>query len=277
MSIKLPSYFRITSDFVFKLVFKHAQYAKHLIEKILGKTIRSIKLVDAEKVITDNNFDAKGVRFDIYVEDEEGSRYDVEMQAVPTKQHLLALRSRYYISMMDVDAINKGDEYQELKKSVVIFLCNFAIFDGKLRQYNYIRFARQNKDLELKDDTEIIFLSSKGAKSDIIDEDIASFLDYMSGKNKIDNQFVKSIDQEVQEVNKDPLIRRDIMKWELKLREARDSGIEQGLEQEKEDAIVSSLKEKLPIQLIAKIARTTVKKVKETAKKYNLENFIVNN
>ncbi|MCI5637668.1 MAG: hypothetical protein MR287_00365, partial [Succinivibrio sp.] len=164
-----------------------------------------------------------------------------------------------------------------LKKSVVIFLCNFAIFDGKLRQYNYIRCARQNKDLELKDDTEIIFLSSKGAKSDIIDEDIASFLDYMSGKNKIDNQFVKSIDQEVQEVNKDPLIRRDIMKWELKLREARDSGIEQGLEQEKEDTIVSSLKEKLPIQLIAKIARTTVEKVKETAKKYNLENFIVNN
>ena len=49
------------------------------------------------------------------------------------------------------------------------------------------------------------------------------------------------------------------MKWEWKLREARDSGIEQGLEQEKEDAIVSSLKEKLPIQLIAKIARTTVK------------------
>ena len=99
----------------------------------------------------------------------------------------------------------------------------------------------------------------------------------MSGKNKIDNQFVKSIDQEVQEVNKDPLIRRDIMKWELKLREARDPGIEHGLEQEKEDTIVSSLKEKLPIQLIAKIARTTVAKVKETAKKYNLENFIVNN
>ena len=67
------------------------------------------------------------------------------------------------------------------------------------------------------------------------------------------------------------------MKWELKLREARDSGIEQGLEQEKEDAIVSSLKEKLPIQLIAKIARTTVEKVRETAKKHNLENLIVNN
>ena len=206
---------------------------------------------------------------------------------------------------MDVDATNKGDNYRDMKKTVVIFLCNFAIFDGKLRQYNFIRCARQNKALELKDNTEIIFLSSKGAKSDIIDEDVASFLDYMNGKTKTDNLFVKSIDKEVKAVNKDPIIRRNIMKWEMKLREARDDseakgmkkgleigleqgrqqgleqgrqqGLEQGSEQEKEDTIVSSLKAKLPIQLIAKIARTTDEKVRETAKKHNLENLIVNN
>ena len=277
MSIKLPSYFRITSDSVFKFVFKRKQYAKHLIEKILGQTIRSIKSVEAEKVVNDDDIGAKGVRFDIYVEDEEGSRYDVEMQSVQTEQELLALRSRYYASMMDVDATNKGDNYRDMKKTVVIFLCNFAIFDGKLRQYNFIRCARQNKDLELKDNTEIIFLSSKGAKSDIIDEDVASFLDYMNGKTKTDNLFVKSIDKEVKAVNKDPVIRRNIMKWEMKLREEREAGLEIGLEQEKEDTIVSSLQEKLPIQLIAKIARTTDEKVRETAKKHNLENLIVNN
>ena len=277
MSIKLPSYFRITSDSVFKFVFKRKQYAKHLIEKILGQTIRSIKSVEAEKVVNDDDIGAKGVRFDIYVEDEEGSRYDVEMQSVQTEQELLALRARYYASMMDVDATNKGDNYRDMKKTVVIFLCNFAIFDGKLRQYNFIRCARQNKDLELKDNTEIIFLSSKGAKSDIIDEDVASFLDYMNGKTKTDNLFVKSIDKEVKAVNKDPIIRRNIMKWEMKLREEREAGLEIGLEQEKEDTIVSSLQEKLPIQLIAKIARTTVEKVRETAKKHNLENLIVNN
>ena len=246
-------------------------------KKILGQTILSIKSVEVEKVVTDNNFDAKGVRFDVYVEDEEGSRYDVEMQSVQTEQELLALRSRYYASMMDVDATNKGDNYRDMKKTVVIFLCNFAIFDGKLRQYNFIRCARQNKALELKDNTEIIFLSSKGDKSDIIDEDVASFLDYMNGKTKTDNLFVKSIDKEVKAVNKDPIIRRNIMKWEMKLHEEREAGLEIGLEQEKEDTIVSSLQEKLPIQLIAKIARTTVEKVRETAKKHNLENLIVNN
>ena len=271
MSIKLPSYFRITSDSVFKFVFKRKQYAKHLIEKILGQTIRSIKSVEAEKVVNDDDIGAKGVRFDIYVEDEEGSRYDVEMQSVQTEQELLALRSRYYASMMDVDATNKGDNYRDMKKTVVIFLCNFAIFDGKLRQYNFIRCARQNKDLELKDNTEIIFLSSKGAKSDIIDEDVASFLDYMNGKTKTDNLFVKSIDKEVKAVNKDPTIRRNIMNWEMKLREEREAAEAKTLEK----VIIISLKEKLPLTLIAKLAETTVSKVKEVAKKHHLEELLL--
>ena len=54
-------------------------------------------------------------------------------------------------------------------------------------------------------------------------------------------------------------------------------GLKQGIEQYKEDTILSSLEAKLPIQLIAKIARTTDEKVRETAKKHNLENLIVNN
>ena len=79
------------------------------------------------------------------------------------------------------------------------------------------------------------------------------------------------------------------MKWEMKLREEREAseakglkiglkqGLKQGIEQYKEDTILSSLEAKLPIQLIAKIARTTDEKVRETAKKHNLENLIVNN
>ena len=79
------------------------------------------------------------------------------------------------------------------------------------------------------------------------------------------------------------------MKWEWMLRESRETseakglkiglkqGLKQWIEQYKEDTILSSLEAKLPIQLIAKIARTTDEKVRETAKKHNLENLIVNN
>ena len=81
------------------------------------------------------------------------------------------------------------------------------------------------------------------------------------------------------------------MKWEMKLREEREAseakgmkkglekglkqGLEQGSEQEKENTIVSSLEAKLPIQLIAKIARTTDEKVKEVAKKHHLEELLL--
>ena len=84
------------------------------------------------------------------------------------------------------------------------------------------------------------------------------------------------------------------MKWEMKLREEREASeakgmkkglekgfkqgleqrLEQGSEQEKENTIVSSLEAKLPIQLIAKIARTTDEKVKEVAKKHHLEDLL---
>ena len=80
------------------------------------------------------------------------------------------------------------------------------------------------------------------------------------------------------------------MKCEWMLQEARESGFKlglelgfklgyelgfkQGIEQYKEDTILSSLEAKLPIQLIAKIARTTDEKVKEVAKKHHLEDLL---
>ena len=63
------------------------------------------------------------------------------------------------------------------------------------------------------------------------------------------------------------------MKWEMKLREEREAAEAKTLEK----VIIISLKEKLPLTLIAKLAETTVSKVKEVAKKHNLENLIVNN
>ncbi len=84
----------------------------------------------------------------------------------------------------------------------------------------------------------------------------------------------KALTKKLKQSNKDPIIRRNIMKWEMKLREEREAGLEIGLEQYKEGTIVSSLQAKLPIQLIAKITRTTDEKVKEVAKKHHLEDLL---
>lgn len=62
---------------------------------------------------------------------------------------------------------------------------------------------------------------------------------------------------------------------ELKIRGGKKFAVtKQGIEQYKEGTIVSSLQAKLPIQLIAKITRTTDEKVKEVAKKHHLEDLL---
>ena len=62
--------------------------------------------------------------------------------------------------------------------------------------------------------------------------------------------------------------------YELGFKLGYELGFKQGIEQYKEGTIVSSLQAKLPIQLIAKITRTTDEKVKEVAKKHHLEDLL---
>ena len=84
--------------------------------------IGKIRYVDEEHTI-EPSLMGKGVRMDVFVDDGTGTVYDVEMQNVDEKN--LALRSRYLLSSFDRDRIERGEDYIELGKSIVIFVCVF--------------------------------------------------------------------------------------------------------------------------------------------------------
>ena len=110
-------FFGINNDVVFKLVFCQQYFAKKFIEKTLNQKIGNITYIDSEKEFleTIGNIDNKGVRFDIYVEDDLGNRFDIEMQNYQKKDDNLTFRMRYYMHMMDVNHLNKV-------KTTLIFL-----------------------------------------------------------------------------------------------------------------------------------------------------------
>ena len=60
--------------------------------------IDHIEYPELQKSI-DLDYDAKGVRLDVYVKDGNNTVYNIEMQAIDTKE--LPKRSRYYQSMTD--------------------------------------------------------------------------------------------------------------------------------------------------------------------------------
>ena len=117
----------IQDNFLFQKVMHNKRICKYLIGKILQIKIKKITYPDEEKTI-DIRLDSKSVRLDVYVQDEQGTVYDIEMQTSDGKDGELAKRTRYYQAMIDMDVLGKGHDYTELNPSYIIFICTFDLF-----------------------------------------------------------------------------------------------------------------------------------------------------
>ena len=82
-----------TDDFLFcKVLENNEDICEELLELILGKKIRKINYLAKQKVI-DITSDGKGIRLDVYLEDDENTVFDIEMQTTTRKD--LPKRTRY--------------------------------------------------------------------------------------------------------------------------------------------------------------------------------------
>ena len=260
----------ISSDFIFKLVFNHEQLAKKLIEKILGISITTLTVLQSEKFVLNGKKDGKAVRLDIFAKDDEGRGYDIEMQSSNDPNDPLPLRARYYVSMLDQEAINKGEHYRELKQTYVIFICNFALFGGKRRLYTFNFRCNEDPSIKLNDNSTIVFLCSKGKSNSGIDKDIVSFLDYINDDSQIKSDFVKEIDERVSQLNQNPDEQGGINMYEWAFQERSDRARAEGRAEGQVELIINMIKENVPFELIAKCSKLTVEKVRQIAKEHNL-------
>ena len=95
--------------------------------------------------------DAKSVRLDVYVEDDKNTVYNIEMQT--TLKDNLPKRMRYYQGMIDLNILEKGENYKNLKKSFVIFICTFDLFGLGRHVYTFENRCIEDLELPLGDDT----------------------------------------------------------------------------------------------------------------------------
>lgn len=256
----------IKDNLIFQRVMCNPRLCKHIIEKILSVEIAKIEYIIEEKNI-EFNPDSKSVRLDVYVNDDAGTVYDIEMQCTAGKEGELAKRTRYYQAMIDMEILDKGKSYSELKPSYIIFICTFDLFKQGLPIYTFKNTCVENNNIELGDKATKLFLNSKSHM-----EGIAQFLDYVNG-HAPQGEFVKEIDEEVQKVKADKEWRKQYMTWamDLKIQGEREKGIEigieigieqgikRGIEQERLKTIKSLLKAGLSTDKIADILQISVK------------------
>ena len=104
----------LCDDFLFAKTMQDPDILKPVLETILHFKIARVEIVDTQKSF-DVSYHAHGVRLDVYADDDAGSRFAVEMQT--RQEYNILKRSRYYHSIMDIDELLKGREYDELKKT----------------------------------------------------------------------------------------------------------------------------------------------------------------
>ena len=219
-----------TNDFIFAKVMRNKDLCKKLLEVILGIRIRHIEFPDEQKVI-DISSDAKSVRLDVYVEGELENVYNIEMQT--TNPRNLPKRSRYYQGMIDLNQIEKGADYSELKTCYVIFICKQDIFHRNRSLYAFENRCVQEWDICLGDETKKVFVNPCGDMSDITLE-LKNFLLYID-TGKIQDKFTADLQSEVERTKSNKEWRKEYMTLLMRDRENRDAGRKDGRDDGREE------------------------------------------
>lgn len=220
----------IKHDFMFKKVMRSKRICKHLLEEVLQTKIADISYPETEKTI-EPAYDSRGIRLDVTVDDDKHTHYNLEMQVKNIKNpdtsiYVLPKRTRYYQAMIDIESLQKGQDYDLLPPTFIIFICVFDFFNEGNYIYTFKKRCLENLHLELPDETTTMFLNTVGNHGNITN-DLKSFFEYVN-KEVITSDFTKQIDEEVTDIKHNKKVRKEYMLYEaMKMdikREARAEG-----------------------------------------------------
>ena len=206
----------LASDFLFCKIMQDPELCKEMLQRIMGVKLGKVEVINVQKPI-DTTFDGKSIRLDIYAEDEVGIIYDIEMQCADTKE--LPQRSRFYQSMLDQDLLDKGENYMQLRNTVVIFVCKFDLFGLGEGKYSFHCYEDRHKDLQLQDCATRIFVNTKGSVSDPM---LQHFLDYLERRTVEDDSFIQKLENAVAKASRNSKWRDEYMRISAREQQMED-------------------------------------------------------
>ena len=239
MTIKPYEELTIQDNFIFQKVMRNKRICKQTIERLLDIDIKDISYPEEEKSI-DVRLDSKSIRLDVYVNDDKGTVFNIEMQTSKDMEELVK-RTRYYQAMIDIDLIEKGQKYGILNDTYIIFICTFGVFTGNRHKYSFKNLCIEEQGLSLDDGTTKLFLSTKGTADDI-SKPLKYFLDYIDGKEPAD-ELMQEIDNEVDTIKRCDEWRRDYMTLAFEMDRKFAEGKAEGLAEGKAEGLAEGLAE----------------------------------
>lgn len=258
----------IANNFIFyKVMHNNPEICKELLEILLEMKLDRIEMRQEEEVEID--YGKKGIRMDVYACGVDKA-FNIELQTSDTGE--LPERARYYQGVLDVDQLNKGVEYSELKTSYVIFICIPDIFKKGLGKYSFENICKENSEVVLNDRAYKYFFIAKNYDK-ILNEDQKDFLRLVLS-NECSSGFSNKISKMVEAAKHNTQWRKQFMEFERQMaysfREGKAEGLAEGKAEAKEEVVVEMLKKDISPELIAECVKLPLEKVLELQEKSNV-------
>ena len=275
----------LTDDYLFSQIMKDEDFCKLFLEMLMGIKITKVIYLEAQKEV--NLFpQTKGIRMDVYLEGDD-EIYNIEMQTVHKTN--LVKRMRYYHSAIDVDSLLRGNPYDQLKKSYVIFICNFDLCGDGLPVYESRTVWKQNGREIGDEQIKVVYNTSAFEKAE--DPRLRALLQYLSTATVTDE--ARPIADKVAAFKRLYPEGRPHMKYELDLYDkwcegkaegvkegieigkvsGREEGIQQGIQQGRQesmrDIVYAAFEQGLSAEVIASLTHMPVdeiEKLRETSR-----------
>lgn len=223
----------LCDDFLFKEVMREKTLVIGFLEMVLelkGK-IKEVKFVETEKTIRHRYLD-KGIRLDVYLKDDEDNVYNIEIQNGNLTN--IAKRCRMYQSKLDSGALKPGEDYANLKKQYIIFVCTGDPFGEGLYKYTFENLCEEDTSIELGDESLKVFLNTKGQKGEVSRE-LKAFLNFVEESTvqnaaNINDLYVAQLSAKIEDIKKDEELGGVFMTLEEKMNELAKEKMAEGKE-----------------------------------------------
>ena len=232
--------------------------ATFILKIVLEKEDLVVKEITTQKRI--NNLTSKTITLDAYAIDSKNRYYNIEIQKAKTKD--IILRSRYHMSIIDSNNLEKNNDFSKLPETYVIFFCNFDLFKENKPIYKVERVVNFKK--LFNDKEHIVFVNCTYQD---LTTDIGKLIHDM--KSKIGEEKCYNIFSESDEIGEENMgqICDSIRQEGIKIGENRGlaqgieigeaNGIKKGEENITISIITSMLESGYEVEEISKITKKT--------------------
>ncbi len=252
----------LRSDFMFGQVMRSEEICRLFLEALLSIEIQRIEFLDRQKEM-DDSYEYHGIRLDVYLKDEKGTVFNVEIQA--DRRDDLPRRVRFYQSGIDRSELPKGADYASLSESYIIFICDFDCFHIGKAVGERVSFLKDT-NVPYEDGSHVYFLNSRYTETNA-SKPILEFLDLIR-TNDVEKLYETLLAQmardRMQEVRSDKELEVSYMTYAQKMMDERRVGYMDGLSEGREEGFkdtIIALKDILDPAVIAERFKMSLEQV----------------